>query len=253
VSRRLAHGLAAVLFLVLVPTAAMAEPRTTLGAEYGRDTLDNGSPDWSSTAVSLAHQGPDGSVNLEWRGVERFGLDDQQWVVGGHAPVSDTIGLGVEFVISADPVVLPEFGTMFDIDVRLPGAFVAHLGGRRADYPEDTSTALVAGLEYYRGALRAAASVVSARLESGDSGTAHVLQLDRYYGDGSRIGLLGALGDEATRIGPGAVVVADVSSVAIVGRHWLGAAWGISYAVSRTEQGDFYTRRGGTLGLLFRY
>jgi len=250
-NRAAARWLAAVV--ALAPAAALAAPGTTLGVEHGRDTLDNDSPDWRSTTVSLAHAGSDGSLNLEWRGVERFGLHDDQWVLGGRSPITENVGLSVEFLGSADPALLPEFGTTFDIDVRLAPALVAHFGGRRADYPEDTATGLVAGLEYYRGAARAAYSLITSRLQSGDSGTAHVLQLDRYYGDGSRIGVLAAVGDEATRTSPAAVVVADVRSLALVGRHWFGVSWGLAYTGSWTEQGDFYTRRGGALGLLFRF
>lgn len=240
--------------LVLAPLAAVAAKDTTLGAEYGQDRLDNDTPDWHSTTLSLTHGDRDSVLNLEWRRIGRFGRRDDQWVLGGHAPVTDSVGLGAEVSGSADPTLLPQFAASFDVDVQLPAALVAHLGGRRADYPDDTATTLSAGLEYYLGAGRLAYSLINARLQSGDSGTAHVLNLDWYYrDDGSRVGLVGAVGDEATRISPAAVTVADVRSAALAGRHWLGRSWGATYAFSWTEQGDFYTRTGGTLGFLFRF
>lgn len=250
-SRAAAGALAAAL--VLACPAGAASPDTTLAVEHGRDRLDTDAPDWRNTTVALTHAGNRSALNLEWRRIERFDTHDDQWVLGGHAPVTETVGLTVEFAGSSDPAVVPEFGTTFDVDVQLPYALVAHVGGRRADYPEDTATALVAGLEYYRGAGRVAYSLINARLQSGDSGTTHVLNGDFYYGEGSRIGLVGAIGDEATRISPAAVLVADVRSVALVGRHWFGASWGASYVLSWTEQGDFYTRSGGTLGFLYRF
>ena len=246
-----AGTLAAVLALASAATPAAGD--TTLGVEHGLDRLDNDAPDWRNTTVALTRAAAHHSLNLEWRRVERFGEPDDQWVLGGHAPVTDEVGLTAEFSASPDPAVLPGFGTQFDIDVKLPYALVAHLGGRRADYPEDTATALVAGLEYYGGAGRLAYSLVNTRLQSGGSGAAHVLNADYYYGEGSRTGLVAAIGEEAERVSPAAILVADVRSVAWVGRHWFGGSLGASYALAWTEQGDFYTRTGGTLGLLFRF
>lgn len=246
-----ARALAALF--ALAPAAALAGSVTTLGLEHGRDHLDNGTPEWRNTTFSLVHGAGSEVLNLEWRGIERFGERDDQWVVGAHSAIDDTLGLGVEFAAAGDPAIVPEFGMRVDLDARLPGAVVAHLGVRAADYPDDKARTLVAGVEHYRGAVRVAYTLSNARLKSGDSGTAHVVNADWYYGDGSRVGVVGATGDEATRVSPAAVIVTDVRSAAVVGHHWLGAAWGVSYACSWTEQGDFYTRTGGTLGLLYRF
>jgi YaiO family outer membrane protein len=130
---------------------------------------------------------------------------------------------------------------------------VAHLVGRRAEYPEDTATGVGGGLEYYRGNGRLAYELLSTRLQHGDSGTAHVVHADWYYGEENRVGVAAAIGDEATRLSPDEVIVTDVRSVALAGRHWLHQRWGLAWAATWTEQGDFHTRTGGTLGILFRF
>lgn len=235
--------------LWLASTSAAAE--VLLGLEQGYETLDRDRPEWRHSALSAHWSDPRGGVRGEWREVSRFGVSDREARVAGTAQ-QDGLTLTVEFTGSPDHELLPEFSAGFELTVPVGQGFVVNAGSRRAAYDEDDTTVLRGGVEYYVGAARAAYTAVNGRLESGDSGTAHVVQADWYYGDGSRIGAVAAAGGEATRIDPDTVVVADVVSAALVGRHWLQGPWGLSYALTWTEQGDFHTRWGGVLGLLFR-
>jgi YaiO family outer membrane protein len=244
-----AAALGAAMFAL--PAAALAD--TTLGAEYGQDSLDNGTRDWRNTALTLVTGGRGSTLDLEWRTVERSGFHDDQWVAGGHTPLGKDFGLGIEFAGSSHPDLLPELGMRLDLDFQLPQGLVGHAGVRRSDYPQDTANAFSGGVEWYFASERLSYTLVNARLDSGGSGTVHVLEFDHYYGEDNRVGLIGASGQEATRIDPTLVVLSDVTTVALVGRHWLGASWGLGYDLHWVDQGDFYTRKGGTLGLLFRF
>lgn len=247
-SRAAAGALAAAL--ALAPHGAIAG--TTLGATHEFESLDTG-PNWTRNIVSIERRASrDDVLNLEWRRIERFDVRDDEFMLGGHTRVADEIGLAVEFSGAESPAIVPEFATRIDVDVRLPDGFVCHLIGRRANYPEDTANGVGAGIEWYRGNGRLAYELVSTSLQQGDSGAAHVVHADWYYSDENRVGIAGAIGDEATRISADDVIVADVRSAALVGRHWLGARWGVAWAATWTEQGDFHTRTGGSLGILFR-
>jgi YaiO family outer membrane protein len=238
---------AAVLLLAAAPVRA----EVLLSFERGHETLDGDRPAWRSSALAAHWSTARGGVRGEWREVSRFGVADREARLAGTAH-QDGLTLTVEFTASPDHELLPEFSGGFELNVPVGAGFVANAGGRRSAYDEDDATVLRGGIEYYVGAARAAYTAVNGRLESGDSGTAHVIQADWYYGDGNRLGAIAAAGGEATRIDRDTVVVADVISLALVGRHWLHGPWGLSYALTWTEQGDFYTRAGGVLGLLYR-
>jgi YaiO family outer membrane protein len=237
------------LALVALPWPAVADVLLTL--EQGYEELDGDLPAWQSTAFAATYAGDAGDALVEWREIGRFGVADREWRVVGAGRQGD-LTLTVEFSGSPDHELLPETAAAFDLAVPVVKALVLHGGVRRAAYTEEDATLYRGGFEYYVGAARASYTAVNGRLESGDSGTAHILQGDWYYGEHNRLGLVVAAGGEATRIDPDTVVVADVRSAALTGRHWFADAWGITYVAGWTEQGDFYTRQGGMLGLIFR-
>lgn len=242
--------IAAVLAVAVRPAGA---DQTILSLEHGVDRLDTAAPDWRATTLALAWRGAEHAWHAAWRDVERFGLADAQGLIGGRAALTEDLGVTVEVNASTEHAVLPEFGADLDLDLRVSRAVVLHLGARQARYPEDTAIAFAPGIELYHGDWRGAYTLINARLDDGASGTAHVVQLDRYYGDDSRVGIVGVAGGEATRIDAGTVVVADVTSAALTGRHWFGRCIGVSYVYGWTEQGDFYSRQSSGLGLLVRF
>ena len=237
--------------LALAPALHAADEGVLLSLEQGYETLDGDRPEWKSTALGAAWSGTSAAANVEWREVSRFGVSDRQGSIGGSGTWHD-ITLAVEASGSPDHELLPEYAAGFDLGVPVAKGLLLHAGARRAAYTQEDATLLRGGLEYYVGPARLAYTVINGRLESGESGTAHVIQADDYYGAANRVGLVAATGGEATRIDPNTVVVADVLSAAVVGRHWIHGPWGVSYVLSWTEQGDFYTRWGGVLGLIFR-
>jgi hypothetical protein len=45
------------------------------------------------------------------------------------------------------------------------------------------------------------------------------------------------------------VALADVRSLALVGRHRIDRGWSLTYSLSRTRQGSFYRRTGFSAGV----
>lgn len=246
-----ARLLRAAMILAALAVSPPLAADVLLTVEQTHEQLDGDRPAWRSTAIAATYAGDAGDGLVEWREVGRFGVSDREWRVVAAGREGD-ITLTMEFSGSPDAELLPEFAAAFDLAVPVTKPLVLHGGVRRAIYTDEDATIYRAGFEYYVGAARASYTAVNGRLESGDAGTAHVAQGDWYYGEHSRVGLVVAAGGEATRVDPTSVVVADVRSAALTGRHWFTGAWGISYVASWTEQGDFYTRWGGMLGLIFR-
>lgn len=242
-------GAVALLAALALPPPLAAEVLLTL--EQGYEQLDGDRPEWLSTALAATYAGTAGDALVEWREVSRFDVSDREWRVVGAGRQGD-VTLSIEFSGSPDHELLPEYAAAFDLAVPVIKPLVLHGGARQAAYTQEDATIVRGGFEYYVGNARASYTAVYGRLESGDAGTAHVVQGDWYYGKRSRLGAVFAAGGEATRIDPASVIVADVRSAALTGRHWFADAWGVTYVASWTEQGDFYTRWGGMLGLIFR-
>jgi hypothetical protein len=44
-----------------------------------------------------------------------------------------------------------------------------------------------------------------------------------------------------------------VDNLTLIGRHWLGKSWALSYELLAHEQGDLYRRRGLRLGVRYGF
>lgn len=218
------------------------------------DNPDNNIPDWTSTNYSAAWYGTERrTLYGQWHRLQRFDVNDDQFVVGGYAPMSHRLGLSVEGSHSPEHRLVPQNSLSADLGLSLNDKLIAHIGGNQSHFSEEDANALQAGLELHRPTWRLSYTLTHGWLQSGESGNSHTAECDRYYGQNSQIGLVLSTGAQPTRIDPDTVVVTDVRSATLSGRHWLGRAWGVSYAYGWTDQSDFYTRQGGSLGLLIRF
>lgn len=224
------------------------------GLALEKSELDNGSPDWQEFALQWRRKYPDQQVRyVTLRQTDRFDLTDEELGLGVYLPKPDGWGLTLEASLSPDADVLPESSLSLGITAPLAKGWVGQFGVRRSAYSEDDVNLVRLGTEYYWGNFRAAYTIYHGQLVGSDSGISHLLQADYYYGDGSRIGMGLAKGQEASRIDPTTVIVSDVETVSLVGEHWLSPTWGISYSLGEFEQGSFYTRKAARLGFIVRY
>jgi YaiO family outer membrane protein len=89
---------------------------------------------------------------------------------------------------------------------------------------------------------------------SGEGSLSHSATIDRAYGRGedNLFGITFAAGEELENDGSG-LRSSDVRGISARGRHWLGRRIGVLYTIGVHEQGTYYTRRGGTAGIAFRF
>lgn len=250
--RRLAAALA-FAGLVLPPTLQASEAATELHLQGAYSTLDNFTPDWRDAVLALRHQyAPNHVVRVQLRQTQRFGQDDLEAAGSLLLPLAGSWSVLGEVSGSPEHRTLPAGSAFLGVSGPLGRGFAAGAGLRAASYSEDDVWVANAFGEYYWTRYRAAYTLFQGHLEGGGDGLAHLLQGDIYYESG-QIGLALAIGEEPARVNAQQVTVADVASVVLLGRHWLGPRWGMTYQAGRYRQGDFYTRREFQLGLLYHY
>ncbi|WBY02219.1 YaiO family outer membrane beta-barrel protein [Ramlibacter tataouinensis] len=249
---------ACLLLALLVPLAANAQApaaapapqdRVLFLADHGR--LDRGQPDWNEAGVVLSrHWSTRQVAELGLVHTRRFGLEDTRLDLGWSTPVNPQLTASVQASISPSHRVLPRHALGGQLQYEFAPGWLAQAGARHVRYEANDAevNVLRLALEKYFGPFSVLAAWSPARALGQGTRTVE-LRGHYYYGQDSSLGLILARGDEATALGPGQVALADVRSVALLGRQELGPNRWLLWGVNRTRQGSFYTRTGATLGL----
>lgn len=239
---------------LLLPPAALAQQagpqdRILFLADHSR--LDRSFADWNeATALISRHWSARQVAELGLTRTRRFGLDDTRVDLGMSAPINERLTGAVQASASPSHRVLPRYAVGGQLQYEFARGWLAHGGARHTRYEADSTQVnqLRLAVENYTGPFSVLAAWSPARALGQDTHTVE-LRGSYYYGQDSSVGLILARGDEATQLGPGQVVLADVRSVALTGRQELGPGRWLLWGVNRTHQGSFYTRTGATLGL----
>lgn len=241
------------LILLAFPVLACAqatEPVTRAAVTAEHSSLDRGYADWSSVGVRIGrHWSQRQLAELELTQTRRFGLDDTELAVGGAAPLGDALTGSLRVTHSPTHRVLPQssFGGALQYEFR--PAWLLHGGLRHTRYATTDVNQASVMLEHYFGNFSALGAVHTVRAFGQ---TRHVGELRAawYYADRSSVGVIASSGEEAAQVAAGAVALARVRSLALVGRHALGQGpWAVRYGLHHVRQGGFYTRSGATLGV----
>ncbi len=121
--------------------------------------------------------------------------------------------------------------------MRRPG--LAHPGLKHTRYDATTVNQASVGLEHYFSSFSWLVSFSPVRASAPRS-TAARCAGNYYYGDRNSVGLIAAVGEEATPVGGNNVVIADIKATTLVGTHWVSPQWAVNYALGSTSQGSFY-------------
>ena len=238
------------LALVLGGPAAAAEPapwQVELGA--GVEQLDNGAPDWRQVDLALRHRFDAQRLGeLTLRRAERYGRHDTELGLGVVWPLGESFVVGLRASTAGNAAFLPRRGAQADLNWRGPAGWV--LGGgltrnlyHTPDAPATGSTLLRAGLERYVGDWRFAGGLTRARLDGGSYANGWRAQVDRFIGDGARLGLaLG--GGRELESAPQGVLSTRVESLALVGRWPLAESWALVGEATWTRVSAFEQRIG---------
>lgn len=241
--------------LVLVATAlAMqgAQAETSVGFSLAAEHLSNDTPDWHDATVHILHQyGTRRTASLALTQTERFGLRDKQISATTAIPIGKAVVATIDGNLSDTHRVLAKHAYGATLQVEFAPAWLIHGGGRTTKYDAERVNQGFLMLEHYFSSFSWAAGWRPTRAfnTSAHSGE---LRGTYYYGDRNSVGLILAGGKEAASIG-GNVSLTSMRSAVVVGRHWLTPDWALNYSIGHTQQGDFYTRNGLSLGVQYAF
>ena len=240
-------------FLVLHGTNAAA-----LELEGGlmHEELTNDKPDWDSAYIEGAHNfAPRQTLYGVVRETERFDLRDTELAASYYHPFGARWTGQIEASTSPEHNVLPETSVLGQFTRAFEGGWVLSGGARFSEYTDTSTRLLIAGIERYFGSYRVAYTAYNGKPDGASSAPSHRIALDHYYyNERSRIGFSVAWGSEVENVGPPTgVIVTDIRAISVVGRHWLTPNWALAWEIGTHEQGDFYRRTGGRLGLRYSF
>lgn len=224
-----------------------------LEAGHSADYLDGGYADWKADYLQLSVQA---AADLHAYGVlrrqERFGLRDQEGLVGANLRLQPRLALYGELSHGATPQVVPENSLLLGASIGLGSADNVFVQGKRSQYARADVQQWTLGWERYAGQERWSLAGNHSAV-AGQSGVAMRGQWDHYYGQRSQLGLLLARGEEVESLGSGQFLRSTVTAVVLLGVQELGTHWALRWEVGRTRQGELYTREGWRLGVLYSH
>lgn len=232
---------------VLSQTNESPVNRLILSAELSQ--LSRGNADWTEHALRYVRRAaPRQVTEIAVSRTSRFGLNDTQLELGHTAPLSDRLTATLQASYSPAHRVLPRYSVGGNLQYEFAPAWLAHGGFRRTRYDTTDAERWALMLERYVGDFSASVAWLPVKALGVRS---HGVELrgNWYHADGGSLGLIVSRGDEATAFGAGVIALADVRSLALVGRHPLGRGLAISFALNRARQGGSYNRTGVNVGV----
>lgn len=237
----------AVAALAALPAGAV---ETSARVSHAIERLSNGSQDWRETGAGLQlRYGPRQVLDLAAADVHRFGLHDSQFAASYSLPLSAALTATLEGNASATHRVLARHAAGATLQFEFAPAWLLHGGARTSKYDSGTVNGFQFALEHY---VSSWSLLLGWRPTRAFGETAHGLEARAtyYYGERNAVGLIVAGGDEAASV-PGGVVLTDVRSLALTGRHWVDPRWALTWGASYARQGSLYTRKGLNAGVQY--
>lgn len=240
---------AALLPPTLMAQVAFQAPVDRLQLVGGHDRLSGEYSDWNEQSLLYSRQwSRDEIAQATLTRAQRFGLSDTQVEVAYTRPLAPGLVAAAQLGYSPTHNFLPTHSIGGAVQYEFRPAWLVHLRLQQTRYRATSVEQATLMLERYVGDYSASLAWRPVRA-LGTRATGIELRGNAYYGDDSYVGLIASAGREATQVGAGQITLADVRSVALVGRHRIGPGWSAIYAVNRTRQGSFYTRTGVSAGV----
>jgi YaiO family outer membrane protein len=231
------------------------KPRSELQFSTAYESLSNGYENWRTATLDFSHRFRSGHLFYgSLLATERFRQRDRQATIGFYQPVKKNWTLQFEASVSPNYRTLPKWSAFIGVERKLRKGWNISGGYRRTHYRSAKVNLVNSGVEKYFGNYRAAYTLYVSNLQSTGTSASHRFQFNRYYGEFvSSVGVTAAIGRELESLGSSGVLQTGVRSIGISGRHWFNRRWGMNYDAAFTKQGNFYNRRGASIGISFRF
>lgn len=247
--RGLLTGLTGLLMAAGLHAQTAPEAYTSVGVSHERSRLDRGLADWTEDAVRVQrHHADTGVTELALIGTNRFGINDTQIELMHEQPLNPGLRAAVMASVSPTHRVLARSSLGGRLQYEVAPAWWLHGGLKHTRYSTSNVDRADLRLEHYVGNFSHSLQWSPVRALGR---TEQVVEWRSQWAPerGRSIGLIASAGREATELGQGAIALASVRSLALVARWPLTPDWSLSGALSRTRQGDFYTRTGVSFGV----
>ena len=247
--RAVCTGLVGLLCCTGALAQAGPEAHTSVGLSHERSRLSRGLTDWTEDTLRVQRHQADTSVTeLALAGTRRFGLDDTQLELMHEQALNAGLRAAVTAAVSPTHRVLARSSLGGRLQVEVAPAWWLHGGIKHTRYSNNNVDRVDLRLEHYVGNFSHSLQWSPVRALGR---TEQVVEWRSQWAPerGRSVGLIASAGREATELGQGAIALADVRSLALVARWPLAPQWSLTGSLSRTRQGDFYTRTGLGLGV----
>lgn len=225
---------------------------TMIGISGSYENLSGSQPSWNDYSLRLnKNYGSRRILDAAITQARRFDKDDTQFSAMYSLPITTKLSGSVEGNLSNTHRVLPRYSAGGTLQYEFAPAWLVHGGLKTTDFNDVRVNQGLLMVEHYFSNFSVALAARPSRA-FGSTANSTELRGGYYYGDQNSVSLSLSDGREATNIGTG-VVLTDVQTIAIFGRHWLNRNWSANYAIGHTSQGNFYDRNGITLGINYRY
>ncbi len=215
-----------------------------VGGSY--DHLSKNKGYWRSEYISYEHRfAPQTLVYGAFMQTERFGYNDEQFLLGGYYPLSQRLTLNIEGNVSPSPQVLANNSILAALQGSLGQNWVLTGGFRHSEYGTGPMQQGFGTVEHYFSDFRAAYTL-RATDSLGKIQFGHRFDFSYYYQDASFITLTYNMGAET---GGFQGVVYDTQYFGLRGRHWLNQDWAVTWELGHIKQGDAYNREGVSFGI----
>lgn len=245
--------LTALALLLSLPLQAQSYNQA-LEAGVGFDNLTGNYDNWQSAYIQYERSLSDETLGyLRFNQTRRFDLSDNEVLTGFYTELNENWQLFGELGGSGTSRVRPELQGQIILSRALNNGYLISVGAHRSRWPTSTTQGYSLQLERYFSQWRWSYRIRQDHLLGGDSALSHAATLSYFYDDWSAITLALNQGEEAEKIAPQQVLITNVKGISVYGLHQLSPSWGLRWAVSFNQQGDFYDRRGVLLGLRYRF
>ncbi|MES3002694.1 MAG: YaiO family outer membrane beta-barrel protein [Pseudomonadota bacterium] len=239
------------LLAALLPlgAAAQGKPVDSVLVTAEHSSLDKGLASWSEYSAHWLHDwGGHRVLDTALTRTSRFGLEDTQASLAYATPLMPRLAGSLEATASGSHHVLPKYSLGGALQYEFAPAWLLHGGLKHTRYDGADVERGTLRLEHYFGDFSASAAWSPVR-SAGTSASGTEVRGSWFYRDGSSVGFILARGDEATVTAPGVVTLADVRSLALLGKHEFRPGLAFAWSLFRTRQGNFYTREGASVGV----
>jgi YaiO family outer membrane protein len=216
------------------------------------ENLTHGYQPWTEEYIDAVQRLADRTaIYGTFRETERFGLSDQEIMLGGYVPLDKNWTMNPSASWSPSHNILAKYSASSNFNRKLGAGWGIEVGYEyRAYNPTDVNLERLT-VEKYFGDFRVAYTLGLAQGSNTGDTSAHTLSFGYYYNEHSSLNAAASLGSELESVATNDVRLFNVRSANVWGSHWFDQNWAISYGLGIESFQPAYTKRKVELG--FRY